>query len=117
MAYRSDVHLLCTPKLGSEIADVAALAPESCKPRVKANNIASYFIWEDVVWDKYICDWCSQVYRILDKYKNDPKQGYKLICMGDMITDIEEIMNEAGRVLFDSLFYPIRSIQLPNNLF
>ena len=112
MCYRNDVHLLCSHSIGSELIAATANAPDGCRPHIKNGLNTIYLFWDFVVWDRYICDWCKDVYDILQKYDDSHIEGYKLIRIGEALIDIEEEMNDFGEMHFNEDFYVVRTVNL-----
>lgn len=116
MAYRSEVYLLCTPKIGDALKEVTATAVKDYQPEIIDYKNAVYFKWRYVPWLRAYESFCRDIYDVLKKFENDPDEGYKLIRFGEKTVDIEEDYNEQGYELFDSEFVPLRTVQLPLNL-
>lgn len=116
MAYRSEVYLLCTPKMGNELKKATATAEKVYQPEIINYENTVYFKWRSVPWEPLYFPFCKDIYDVLQKFANDPDEGYKLIRFGEGTTDIEEDYNDTGFELFDSKFVPLRTIQLPLDL-
>lgn len=116
MAYRSDVYLLCTPNIGSELKKVTALAEKVYQPVITEFNSAFYFQWCHVPWSPDYVPFCKDIYDVLTKFDIIPEEGYKLIRFGEKTDDIVEEFNEQGYALFGEDFFSLRSIQLPSDL-